>query len=165
MSRPSAFAPANQLAAIHWFGHACGVHGIAGGQYLDLVQSKTSIPIAPVSQIHALKTGALIEACVYIPALLHGHPNQQALKTIGQSLGLLFQMTDDILDQTSTTAQLGKQAQQDSTKKTYISDSTLAVAKEKAAKLAQDTCDGLRDLGYDNSLLTGFVHWAHDRIS
>lgn len=90
---------------------ACGLTGMVSGQALDLYElSKTEISEKRLTQIHSLKTGQLISACINM-VLSAGNPStaeSKDLQSFAQHLGLVFQMQDDYLDKYSTTDCLGK---------------------------------------------------------
>lgn len=168
LNQPMAVEPKNQLAMMHFISQACGIHGIAGGQTLDLIQARSPEKISPVETIHNLKTGATIVACVCIPAILHGADAQTrtTLNHVGNHLGLLFQIVDDILDVTAESETLGKTANKDTeqNKFTYISELGLDGAKTEALRQAQSAKDHLDTLNQPNNLLYGFIDWAQTRI-
>ncbi|MCB1169133.1 MAG: polyprenyl synthetase family protein [Leptospiraceae bacterium] len=101
---------------------------MVSGQYLDLSAEKGSFLenrkdyFAPHSDeekmqlletIHLEKTAAMIEAAIAMGAVLQGLPNHRAYAEFGRHLGLLFQMVDDLLDETQDSATLGKTAGKD----------------------------------------------------
>jgi geranylgeranyl diphosphate synthase, type II len=130
---------------------ASGATGMIGGQLLDLEGEGSELDLAQLERIHRCKTGALIEAAMTIggvaagasPALL------SAFATYGASVGLAFQIADDVLDITATTDQLGKTAGKDVTykKSTYPALLGVAGAKARAEALVQEACKGLQDHG------------------
>lgn len=90
---------------------ASGISGMVSGQSMDLSElAKASISEAQLREIHYLKTGRLISACVSM--VLAAHPSteaeQHALKTYANHLGLVFQMQDDYLDLYAPKDLLGK---------------------------------------------------------
>ena len=72
---------------------AAGASGMVGGQQLDLS------PRAPIAKVHALKTAALFSVSARLGALAAGSPHVERLARYGLRLGLAFQLTDDILDE------------------------------------------------------------------
>lgn len=94
---------------------AAGAGGMIGGQLRDLAGEGVSLSLSDLEEIHAAKTGALIAASARIGALAAGaEPEEVAtLDRYGRSIGLAFQIMDDVLDLTSTTAALGKTAGRD----------------------------------------------------
>jgi len=119
--------------AINYFARAIAAQGMVSGQYLDMQNQATS-----VRRLHRLKTGRLIEAALNLPLLTAN--GKLALSTVrwGRGLGMLFQITDDIIDATSDSATLGKTAGKDAeqNKNTFVRELGLAPAKLAAEKLA-----------------------------
>ena len=113
------------LDATKYVTQASGINGMCGGQALDLKSTGSKESIDTLNQIHKMKTGALIESCFFIPALLKQAPNEDVnkLRDIGLKTGLLFQIIDDILDVKGSSEELGKTSgkDQDQNKLTYIS--------------------------------------------
>src|SRR5437016_3250901 len=89
---------------------AIGTHGMVGGQVLDLLAARGSAGAPEVREIHRLKTGSLIGACVRIGGILGGATpgDLEALGRYGAHLGVAFQIVDDILDVIGEEAKLGK---------------------------------------------------------
>ncbi len=87
-----------------------GTRGMVGGQVLDLLATRGSLGEADVREIHRLKTGSLIQACVRIGGILGGASPEDlgALGRYGEHVGLAFQIVDDILDVVGEEAKLGK---------------------------------------------------------
>jgi geranylgeranyl diphosphate synthase type II len=102
---------------------ACGSRGVIGGQVVDIESEGKPVPRETLDYIHRHKTGALIKASVLMGAILGGASVEQrkVFCSYGESIGLAFQITDDILDVTSTTEQLGKTVGKDASagKATY----------------------------------------------
>lgn len=149
------------LKAIRHFALACGVTGMSGGQVLDLKSTDSSATM--LETIHRLKTGALIEVAVLIPALLAGaHPNEQAsLIKFGAELGLLFQIRDDILDVIGG-EELGKTPRKDmaQNKLTYCSVYGLEGAMQALNASAHRAMQTLTELPQCTDLLASFVSFG-----
>jgi geranylgeranyl diphosphate synthase type II len=135
-----------------------GVSGMVGGQMADLEARADSIDPATLEWIHRHKTGGLLAASAEIGAIHAGATpeRRQALAGFGTSLGLAFQIADDILDQTSTAARLGKTPGKDraARKATYPAMFGLDPSRREAERLvatalAQLTPVGLRHAGLD----------------
>jgi geranylgeranyl diphosphate synthase type II len=94
---------------------ATGARGMVGGQTIDLESEDTVITVNELEHLHQLKTGALLVSSVVSGVkLAGGNPAQVgAATTYGESVGLAFQITDDLLDIEGTTEQLGKPAGSD----------------------------------------------------
>lgn len=165
-SKQQSEEPIRLVRAIEELAHAAGVAGMIGGQVVDLESEGKDVDRETLSFIHENKTGALIKASVRIGALLGGTNDAQldALTRYAESLGLAFQIVDDILDVVGDTEKLGKTAGSDERKKkaTFPSLYGLEAAKSMAyeqialAKMAlEDT--GLGDKTEVLSSLADFV--------
>ena len=129
-----------------------GCNGMVTGQAIDLAATGNLLELEQLKQMHALKTGALIEASILMGALAtHQADSEQlaALKEFAQAIGLAFQIQDDILDVESSTEQLGKQQGSDSTngKSTYTSILGVEMARSQAADLYQHSTACLEPFG------------------
>ncbi len=110
-------APDRVVAAIGELTHGIGTAGMVGGQVLDLLAVGGPLSEETVRQIHRLKTGSLIRACLRIGGILGGAraDDLQILGRYGEHLGLAFQIVDDILDVVGEEAKLGKATGSDAT--------------------------------------------------
>lgn len=95
-----AISPERILAVIHEIGAAAGCFGMIGGQVVDISSEVSVIDAETLNFIHTRKTGAMILASVRAGALLVGAGKESldALSTYGRSIGLAFQIVDDILN-------------------------------------------------------------------
>lgn len=127
------------------------VNGMIGGQVVDLEAERTRPDVETLEYIHRSKTAALITASVVSGGIYAGGaPNQvEKLRRYGQSIGLAFQIVDDILDVTQTSEQLGKTAGKDvaSEKATYPSLLGIEKSREKAAALLSSASKALDVFG------------------
>ena len=128
-----------------------GPAGMAGGQVFD-IESEGKRPNARlVEEIHKRKTAALIRASVRMGAIAGGATAKElaALARFGEALGLLFQVTDDILDETGDETAMGKRLHKDAEagKQTYPRAHGIAAARKLAAKLARRAEAALTPLG------------------
>jgi geranylgeranyl diphosphate synthase type II len=91
------------------------VDGMIGGQVVDLEAEHTQPTAEMLEYIHRAKTAALITASLVSGGLYAGAKNNEVakLRAFGQSIGLAFQIVDDVLDVTQTSEQLGKTAGKD----------------------------------------------------
>ncbi|MDP3636645.1 MAG: farnesyl diphosphate synthase [Azonexus sp.] len=151
--------PASQLEMIALLAHASGSRGMAGGQAIDLASVGKPLNQPELELMHALKTGALIRAAVLLGALA-GQPlsaeERLSLDRFAKRAGLLFQVVDDILDCTASTATLGKTAGKDeaAAKPTYVSLLGLDEARRYADELRNDALDALSIFGERANRLT-----------
>jgi farnesyl diphosphate synthase len=135
---------------------AGGIEGMAGGQAIDLESVGKPLTKSSLENMHRLKTGALLRASVSMGGLaieLNEHELAQ-LDQFASSLGLLFQVVDDILDQVADSQTLGKTAGKDAAanKPTFVSLMGLGGAQEFAKQLHQEAIDSLAVWG-DNAYL------------
>jgi len=139
-----------QPVAINYFARAIAAQGMVSGQHLDMENHTTS-----VRRLHRLKTGRLIEAALNLPLLTAKGSLTLATVRWGRGLGMLFQITDDIIDATSDSATLGKTAGKDAeqNKKTFVRELGLAQAKLAAEKLAMQLANSARVLFAASPLL------------
>lgn len=143
---------AGQVEMIRLLAHASGSCGMAGGQAIDLDSVGKALNQPELELMHALKTGALIRAAVLLGALC-GEPQSaksyEALDRFAKRAGLLFQVIDDILDCTASTATLGKTAGKDAAadKPTYVSLMGLERAREFADDLRMQALEALAVFG------------------
>ncbi|HEY7876913.1 MAG TPA: farnesyl diphosphate synthase [Gemmatimonadaceae bacterium] len=130
---------------------ASGAGGMVGGQLLDLAGEGHCLSLADLERVHGAKTGALITASVRIGGIAARADAVQsaALDRYGTALGLAFQIADDVLDVTSTTAQLGKTAGRDAAlgKSTYPALLGIPGATARAADLSRQACHALEECG------------------
>ncbi|HEY9033308.1 MAG TPA: farnesyl diphosphate synthase [Pseudomonadales bacterium] len=162
-----AVAPAAALRAIRYLAQAAGNHGMVGGQMIDLQAVASRPALVDLETMHRLKTGALIQAAVLLPAIAvaadDGHC--RALGDYAAAIGLAFQVQDDILDIESDTATLGKTQGADArlNKPTYPALLGMAGARQKAADLVQQAHDALAPLPGDCRLLHALADYITAR--
>jgi len=131
--------PADRVVrALAELARAIGPRGMVGGQALDLSASGKRVAAADVYQIHRLKTGSFIRACVRIGGILGGAApgDVEALSAYGEHVGLAFQIVDDILDVVGEEAKLGKGTGSDAAQAKITFPSVFGLASSR--RLAQD---------------------------
>ena len=149
---------------------ASGYQGMCGGQALDLSATNQKISLAQLEKLHALKTGALLEASVLMAAeCSHSVTAQEkeALALYAQKVGLAYQVRDDIIDITSTEEELGKPTGSDiqANKSTYPALLGLTEAQQKADDLYQQALQALSTLPYNTQNLSEFATFIIKRIN
>jgi farnesyl diphosphate synthase len=121
--------------------HAAGPQGLCGGQMLDIIGEKTEFDVGTISRLQRMKTGKLITFACEAGAVLGkaGEPQRKALVNYANDLGLAFQVTDDILDVESTTAETGKPTGKDAAakKSTFVSTMGKDQARQRAEMLVK----------------------------
>lgn len=98
------------LRVIHRIANAAGYRGMIAGQMKDIASENNLLTLEELEELHALKTGALIEASVYSGATIGGGREEQIdqLGNYAKNIGLAFQIKDDILNVEGDPALLGK---------------------------------------------------------
>ena len=148
---------------------ASGAGGMVGGQLLDLQGEGRQLPAAELEAVHTAKTGALITAAVVMGGIAGGADDDQlrALRSAGKAIGLAFQIADDVLDATGSSATLGKTAGLDVAlaKSTYASALGVAAARTRGESLVRDGMDALRHVGLETPCLERLAHFVAARES
>jgi farnesyl diphosphate synthase len=154
-------AAAAQLALL---ASAAGSRGMAGGQAIDLNAVGSAPALSDVERMHRLKTGALIRAAVQLGAA-RGKPldaqERDAIDRYCASIGLAFQVVDDVLDVEGTAQSLGKTAGKDAAqqKPTYVSLLGLDGARQRIAALRDEAHAALTPFGMPARRLHEIADW------
>ncbi|SQH75798.1 geranyltranstransferase [Shewanella benthica] len=160
-------APRQNLAMVRALAKASGYSGMCGGQAMDLSATNKPIDLATLSQLHKLKTGALIRCAVELPMIAAqvSQEEQTLLMEFADAIGLAFQVQDDVLDIISSTEELGKPQGSDceSNKSTYPQLLGLAGAQATAKSLIEDALSALTKLPYNSQLIAEFARYIIER--
>ena len=159
-----------RLNAISFLSTNAGVHGMIGGQVLDLSFEENKPDAAALQDMYMRKTGALLIAAASIGCISAGKYDQETLKSAakyGYNLGLAFQIVDDILDVTANEEVLGKPVGSDdkNNKTTFVSLYGLSEAFAIAAQLSNSALDALDEIGGDTEALYEITNYLLDRNS
>ncbi len=149
---------------------AAGADGMAGGQAVDLASVGIALNQGALEAMHRRKTGALLQASVTMGAAtgVVSPAAHAALVQYGASLGLAFQVVDDILDVTADSATLGKTAGKDAAadKPTFVSLLGLGEAQAYADRVLAQAHDALRQSGLAHTdTLHALADWVGRRAS
>ena len=92
-----------------------GHTGVAGGQFLDLNFEKKNIPFKKIVNMQLKKTGKLFSYCSSVPAIIKNSSIKKinTFEVIGSDIGLLFQITDDLIDYKGDSKKVGKKTKKD----------------------------------------------------
>jgi geranylgeranyl diphosphate synthase type II len=161
-------ATSRRLRAAALLGAAAGTSGLIGGQVADLeAEGRDDVTLADLERLHRAKTGALLSACVVGGGVLGGagEADLGRLARFGESIGLAFQVVDDILDATEGAEKLGKTAGKDAAagKATYVRLLGLAGARDTAARLLREAQAAIEPLGARGALLRDLAVLIVDR--
>ena len=158
---PSA-GPASRNDMIRLLARASGTRGMAGGQATDLAATGKRLTPAEVEEMHARKTGALIQAAVLIACAASPElpaKDRAAFGRYGGAIGLSFQIVDDLLDVVGDPAVTGKAAGADALrgKPTYPAVAGVAAARARATELAELGIAALAEFGAEAGQLREFA--------
>ena len=156
-----------KIKAIQCLATAAGPEGMVGGQAFDLLSEGKHIPLEELKVLHSGKTGALFNAAIELGLILSNADQAKyaAYMTYANCLGLLFQITDDILDVTGTIEELGKTPGSDirQDKSTYVSLLGLDEARNEARVVAQKAHAALATIEDDTHILSAIIDYLMDR--
>ena len=148
---------------------ASGASGMVGGQLMDLMNEGRAVSVEQLEAVHRAKTGALIAASVTMGGLAAGGSaaNVAALASAGESLGLAFQIADDVLDATESSEALGKTAGADAalSKRTYASTLGVPAARLRGESLVDDAMNRLEAAGLRSGPLIELARFVAARRS
>jgi farnesyl diphosphate synthase len=147
---------------------AVGSVGMTGGQSMDLAAEGQTLSAAEIEHMYALKTGALIHASVASAALLaEDLPEDQAsaMDAFGRTIGVAFQIKDDILDVEGETEVIGKQSGADQRlgKATYPGLVGIEEARSRCDSLLRSALEQLDDFGNDAESLRWLARFIVER--
>ena len=156
-----------KIKAIQCLATAAGPEGMVGGQAFDLLSEGKHIPLEELKVLHSGKTGALFNSAIELGLILSNADQAKyaAYMTYANCLGLLFQITDDILDVTGTIEELGKTPGSDirQDKSTYVSLLGLDEARNEAHAVAQKAHAALATIEDDTHILSAIIDYLMDR--
>jgi len=163
-------AGAARLIMVRILARASGTSGMAGGQAIDLVSVGQSLGIEALENMHARKTGALIQCSVLLGAIAAGMTAGEefaALERFGADIGLAFQIQDDILDVEGNAELLGKRTGADAArmKPTYPSTAGLPGARSRACELRDRAIATLAVLGARGTALGDLARYVVSRAT
>lgn len=141
--------------------------GMVAGQMLDLAAEQQTVTGAELEAIHRRKTGALLRAAACCGAVI-AEASEREIETIGTfaaCLGLLFQITDDLLDVTATAAEIGKTPGKDagSSKATYPALYGVEGARRRANDAHREALYALDCIERPLPLLKSITHLVLER--
>ena len=164
----SSIRPDLTVRAAATLAHACGAAGMVGGQMIDLENEGKHVGLDELRVMDSGKTGAIIKAaCVMGVIAADGSDEMIAVaERYAENIGIAFQITDDILDVTSTAEVLGKPVESDigNDKSTYVSLLGLEKAREEAARHTALAMEAVAPLGEAAEFLARFAEMLAGRI-
>ena len=161
------FKGEKQILAASLLCESAGAYGMIAGQSADLAFTQSEKPITEedLRYIYEHKTGKLLLAPIAIASILSGSKEYLTLERFGKLLGLLFQMTDDILDVTGEFSTLGKTIGKDEkeNKLTCVRLYGLENAKIRADMCAKDCHTVLEAIDGDTAFLSDLIDYVLNR--
>ena len=145
------------IHALRVMAEKTGIHGMLGGQSVDVENDGKPLEKEILDYIYRNKTSALIEASMMTGAILAGADEQEVsvVEEAAGNIGLAFQIQDDILDVTSTDEELGKPVHSDekNNKVTYVTLFGIEKASEQVELLSEKAVELLKSLNKNNEFL------------
>lgn len=155
------------LEAVFKLASSTGAKGMVAGQYSDIIAENGDFDGDCLEFIHKNKTAALISYCTELGAILGFATEDEKIdmKLFGEKIGLAFQITDDVLDVTSTTEVLGKDAKSDleKNKATYVAFYGIEKSMNMAEKLVEESVDILGKFKQASRPLKEIAHFIISR--
>lgn len=164
LSSPETHADANvRCLLVAHLAKAIGMHGMVGGQMMDILATDKEMAIGEITHLQNMKTGALITYAVEAGALLGRateHKNH-LLKSYARDVGLAFQITDDLLDVRGDENKVGKALSKDDDKgkATFVSLLGVKRAQQQAEILVNQAVNALNEFGERAQLLKDLANF------
>lgn len=159
--------PTRAIKAAHTLAKYCGTLGMVGGQVIDIESENKNAPLSTLQEMDEKKTAALIKAACEMGCIVGGADECQiaAATKYAHSIGIAFQIVDDILDVTSTSKDLGKPVGSDTdrNKSTYVSLLGIDKCKQLVDELTEDAIESLSVFDGDTSALSDLALSLKDR--
>jgi geranylgeranyl pyrophosphate synthase len=147
--------------------NVCGAEGMIGGQMADMESANTAGTEALLREIHVNKTARMFAGAAAMGAIAGGADDEAVGKLLeyGLKLGLCFQVSDDILDVSGTSEELGKTAGKDAQqgKMTYPKLLGMEGAKKRAKELTSEAVAALEGFGEEASILRELAETLKER--
>ena len=157
-----------KLEIINLFARACGPEGMVEGQNRDILAENKVLTEEELDELHYLKTGKLIEACVLCVCLMKKNIDKdliEKLKTFSNRFGLAFQIRDDILDEIGDEETIGKPVKSDlkNNNSTYPSILGIEESQKKAELLIEEALLILDKLPFNTEKLNALCKLVVNR--
>ena len=168
IAEDQSLSPELRVQLIAEIAHAAGTpEGMVAGQAHDLDAESRDVTNVELERIHHRKTGALIRAAARCGAIIAGVGGREleAVTEYAINLGLLFQITDDLLDVTATAEDLGKTPGKDarSRKATYPALYGVAATQAQLEVVHHAACNALQDIEGRTELLLSIADFIRER--
>ena len=161
--------PFTRSELIATLGQASGMHGMAGGQMMDMVADEpgVSYDLRTITRLQQLKTGALLAASVEMGAILGklAPQGRAPLRAYARDIGLAFQIADDLLDVEGDAELAGKALRKDENqgKQTFVTLMGIDKAREQARALVDQAIGHLGTYGQEAEVLRALARFIVER--
>jgi len=161
--------PFTRSELILTLGTASGMHGMAGGQMMDMVADEEGVDydLHTITRLQQLKTGALLAASVEMGAILGKVPpeGRAHLRAYSRDIGLAFQIADDLLDVEGDAEKAGKALRKDESqgKQTFVTLMGVDKAREQARALVDQAVARLSNHGKEADTLRALARFIVER--
>ena len=161
--------PFTRSELISTLGSASGMHGMAGGQMMDMVADEEGVDydLPTITRLQQLKTGALLAASVEMGAILGKVPpeGRAHLRAYARDIGLAFQIADDLLDVEGDQDKAGKALRKDEEqgKQTFVTLMGVDKAREQARALIDQSIGHLGTYGKEADILRALARFIVER--
>lgn len=157
-----------KVKIISFLSNAIGLNGMVLGQSQDMLFTDQKINIDQLNEMQLLKTGKLFEASCVCPYLLSDNTDDLKFhdyQKLGTLIGRMYQITDDILDTTIDTNQLGKTKGKDSdaNKQTYVTIFGIKESKRMNASIYEEINSLIVKFGNKTSKLSSLIDFIYKR--
>lgn len=145
---------------------AAGARGMVGGQAVDLASEGLRLDENALTDLHGLKTGALLGASLEMGAVAAGADAHvlEGVRGYGSAIGLAFQIADDVLDRTGTPESLGKNPSDEAfDKSTYVSLLGVAGALGRGSEQVRRAKTALTEAGIQSTVLEALADYILSR--
>lgn len=158
---------ATKTALVLALARAAGIGGMAGGQVLDLAAETDAPDEAGIVTLQKMKTGALLRFACEAGAIVAGASTEErlTLRHYGETVGLAFQIADDLLDLTADAATMGKATGKDADrgKATLVARRGQAWAENRLGELVTEAEALLAPFGHRAGILVETAHFIANR--
>ncbi len=158
--------PTVRIELVQAFSKATGFAGMIGGQMIDLISEERDLNIEQITRLQRMKTGELFQVSCEAGAILGKAPKnlRNALRGYANNIGLVFQITDDLLDATVEMNEDGTpRVDKSSEKGTYVSVLGIDKAKQQASLLTKQAVDYLNTFGKNADCLKDLAYTILER--
>lgn len=168
LSDPATFSdPFTRAELVQVLARSAGPGGMVGGQAMDIAAETAEFDLQAVTRLQQLKTGTLLDASVEMGAILGRVPveGRRQLRGYAHSIGLAFQIADDLLDHEGEADKAGKALRKDAEagKATFVSLLGPERAREQAAMLVDQAIAHLASHGAEADLLRAIARFIVER--